>query len=225
MRAGSASCAPTIHLPNMATRSIGNSLMTTSGREPIVIAAKIRRTPSPYLGGHDSLAITGQSRWSASLSWSEYTMNSSSEPSGSRKYVLLPRPAPPWRTTGPCSTSTPCCERCRVSSFWLPCHTKHRSLPPGRTGRAATSGPKSSPGPCTFNCWSPKRKATSTISAVDNLRRQHVAVERDRPVPVADRNDHMIQTHCHHPIVHPMARKIAWAGEWIATPPRHAPPP
>ena len=30
MRAGSASCAPTIDLPSTATRSIGNSLMTTS---------------------------------------------------------------------------------------------------------------------------------------------------------------------------------------------------
>ena len=38
----------------------------------------------------------------------------------------------------------------------------------------------------------PEAEGDSTISVIDNLRSQHVAVERDRPVPVADRNDPMI---------------------------------
>jgi hypothetical protein len=38
----------------------------------------------------------------------------------------------------------------------------------------------------------PEAEGDSTISVIDNLRSQHVAVERDRPIPVADRNDHMI---------------------------------
>jgi hypothetical protein len=54
----------------------------------------------------------------------------------------------------------------------------------------------------------PEAEGNSTISVIDNLRSQHVAVERDRPVPVADRNDHMIQTHPHHPIVHPPALTV-----------------
>jgi hypothetical protein len=38
----------------------------------------------------------------------------------------------------------------------------------------------------------PEAEGDSTISVIDNLRSQHVAVERDRPIPVADPNDHMI---------------------------------
>ena len=56
----------------------------------------------------------------------EYTMYFSRDPSGSRKYVLVLAPAPPCRTTGPSSATTPWAARCRKSASGVPGHTKRR---------------------------------------------------------------------------------------------------
>jgi len=126
-----------------------------------------------------------------------YEMSSSSEPSGSRKYTLIPIPRTPKRRTGPSSTATRCRSRWASASPMGPGHSKQRSLPPGSTGRRATGVP-SIPGPWRLSCWSPKRYEPA-FSDRNELGPEDVPVERIRASPVQDGDHGMIELdgrHC-----------------------------
>jgi hypothetical protein len=72
----------------------------------------------------------------------------------------------------------------------LPYETQIAAARHDRVGRDQRSNVES--GTVHIQLLVPEAEGDSTICMIDNFRSQHVAVERDRPVPVADRNDHVI---------------------------------